>query len=313
MVVFITTSLFFGCQEEKISKLTVFFFPKLLLPDSSLVCKVKDTVIKDTLFVELSISNKSSNPVYIPLNNWYVDGWPIVSSFEFNPFENSFPDYNKTYSCNTFLFCNGTNWDKTQGEFAVPMINSYPVIKKLDSDKTTYFKLKIINNEFIYNNIKKLKIRGNIIYSNFKNHKRLIDILNISEDRILNKLDTIRFSFNLSNNPRNVDSLNPYHGIPNVYYNDITNYSFKSFYSDKKEYPLVVNLMLFRKLYIYFYRLGFLHGEYYLVESFNESLKKFISNPKEASEKDSGIDLLRNLYDCILSETYCYSVKFKNY
>lgn len=307
LIVFLIITL--GCAEEKIPKLFNIYFPKYLPPDSSLACQVKDTIVEGTLYVEIKVTNKFEKPVYLPVNNWYFDGWPQRQFVECSYyFIESFPDFNKTYHLNTLLFCEDNEWKNPTNKFFMPALPSFPIIQKLNPGKSFYFKLTILNYQFIADSIHKLNIKGNILYALSDAHKKLINTLNIDENKVLREFDTIEYSCNMNSRPWGQKELA--HGF--VLFTDSTKIDERTLYPGIEENTFRENLLLFRKLFLQYRKIGY-SFEKDDPENFNLTIDEYNAEPEKFTELGESKPHIGYLFFRLLKETYCYSVKFKNY
>jgi hypothetical protein len=303
--------LFFGCEDNRIQSIVVFDISekKSIKDDKSLYCQVMDTIVEDTLFVEIKVTNKSEKSVYLPLNNWYFDGWPKRQLVErsYYLFE-SFPDFNITYNCNILLFCEDNEWKNPSSNFFLPAPLTYPIIKKINPGQSFYYKISILNFQFMTDSVHKLKIKGNILYALSDAHIKLIRTLNIDEKQVLRDYDTLELSCNMNHRPWSQEEL--YRGF--LSYTDSTKIDKWAIYPEIERNTYRENLLLLRKLFLQYYKIGysFIKDD---LEFFNKEIEEYNAEPQKFTEPGDGLSNMGYLFLSLIEETYCYSVKFKNY
>ncbi len=298
----------FSCEkkEEKViyHEISEIPYKEETLHDSSVIYQVKDTTIKDTLFVNISITNISNKPVYIPLNQWFVFGWPNHAYYSDYV---GYPCSKIPYGFNSFLYNNTKEWKDCSGRFSFDYKYTFPIIERLKPSKTLSLLIKIINSEFEKQEVKKLKIKANMMYSLEKDHKKFVDIFKIDEKKIIRERDTIGFIFDNNCEDSVIHNLNQKQFI---FFTDSTHIDIYSIFPEIKGISYFSALLSISERIIYFRSIGYNINPSIIVNTLDEFdcyEKLSIEGRRKKDSKSS------ERFEILLSQIFLLTYKYPIY
>lgn len=281
--------------------------------DSSLSYNIKSDISKDTLIVNITLFNKSQEPKYIPINNWYIFGKPMTN---YPVYGSLFvPKLNEKSYFNLLVFANKKNNFPDNSEYFVTIpLSSFPIIKQLDPGKSVTIRIMIVDSTIPSEFSEKVYIKSQIIYASANDHKKLITILGLDERRIIRENNYFEFTYDLNNAEDCNNFKNPSFGKPYQQFSDSTIYNIDSISPIIENNLFLINFFLFDLIIKKYQYIGFDVGDFIDKTIFEiPRINRYSINPlKLINIKKVYNGRYISIFNFIFLHTYKYSVNIED-